>query len=222
MIDPFGEDRGDWGGQRRFGNAATRIGLRRQNTLRSSFGFFLGAKRQQVPITLPLAEFARRWCLHIQPVQLTKTRNLGGWSNPCRADYMARCDELLESCDHPAENDNSKEPPPVESSLSCGEPDPLVCSHCGSDRLVLIEETPKPSWREILRPTSQTCPTWYSRWQLEDDRRFWDGLMGEGFNDWYLETVVESAKETAPSPPPLVQLLMPGISLRPSYHLECY
>ena len=72
-------------------------------------------------------------------------------------------------------------PLPAESSLSRGEPDPLVCSHCGSGRLILIEETPKPSWREILRPTSQTCPAWYSRWQLEDDRRFWDDLMGEGF-----------------------------------------
>ncbi len=176
----------------------------------------IGGERQQVPITLPLADFASRWCLHIQSVQLTKTRNLGGWSNTCRADYMARCNELLELFSHPSEDDNSKEPPSAESSLSYGEPDPPVCSHCGSNRLILIEETPKPSWREILRPTSQTCPAWYSRWHLQDDRRFWDGLMGEGFNDWYLETVVESAKETASFPPPRVQLLLPGIAPRPS------
>ncbi len=179
----------------------------------------VGGERQQVPTTLTRAEFARRWCLHIQPLQLTRTRNLGGWSNSRRGDYMTLCGDLLEPLDLPAEDDQSQESTD-ESYLSRGESTPLTCSHCGSEHLVLIEETPKPSWREILRPRSGSCPAWYSRWQLEDDRRFWDGLMGEGFNDWYLELAVESAKEPAPSPP--VQLALPGISLRPCYHVECH
>ena len=55
----------------------------------------------------------------------------------------------------------------------------------------------------------------------EDDRRFWDDLMGEGLNDWYLETVVESAKEPVSIRTP-VQLYLPGISPRSDYHLEYF
>ena len=176
----------------------------------------VGGERQQVPITLTLTEFVLRWCLHIQPLQLTRTRNLGGWSNSCRGDYMACCRLLLEPI-HPDEEDQSQE---STDEFSREGSESLTCSHCGSKHLVLIEETPKPSWREILRPRSESCPAWYSRWQLEDDRRFWDGRIGEGFSDWYSQTVVESAKEPTPSPP--VQLLLPGISPRPCYHLECH
>ena len=34
--------------------------------------------------------------------------------------------------------------------------------------------------------------------------------MGEGFNDWYLETFIESAKEPDPSESPPIQGLLPG------------
>ena len=54
-----------------------------------------GGERRQVPVTLERDDFVRRWCLHIQPDQLTKTRYLGGWSGQHRATYMARCRELL-------------------------------------------------------------------------------------------------------------------------------
>ena len=54
-----------------------------------------GGEPQQVPVTLKLDDFVRRWCLHIQPDQLTKTRYLGGWSGQHRVTYMARCRELL-------------------------------------------------------------------------------------------------------------------------------
>jgi hypothetical protein len=195
-----------------------------QVTFLAREGKKIGGERQQVPITLTLAEFARRWRLHIQPVQLTRTRNLGGWSNSCRADYMARCGALLAPFELSAEDDSDEydEAPGAESSPSSREPAPLVCSHCGGARLMLIEETRKPSWREILCPTSERCPAWYARWRLEDERRFWDDLMGEGFNDWYLETVLESAKEPAPIPAPPAQLFLPGISPGPSYYLECF
>ena len=45
--------------------------------------------------------------------------------------------------------------------------------------------------------------------------------MGEGFNDWYLETVVECAKEPVSNSLP-VQLYLPGISPRPDYHLKYF
>ena len=44
--------------------------------------------------------------------------------------------------------------------------------------------------------------------------------MGEGFNDWYREWAIESAKDPTPSPP--VQRALPGIYLRPCYYVECY
>ena len=37
----------------------------------------------------------RRWCEHIQPEQLTKTRYFGGWCSRKRTQYQARCRELL-------------------------------------------------------------------------------------------------------------------------------
>ena len=186
----------------------------------------IGGQRQQVPITLSLEEFVRRWCLHIQPEQLTKTRYLGGWSNLRRAAYLARCrDQLQLNPPSEVEPSEAESPERLASSFSRPEHDPHVCGHCGSDRLILIEETRQPSWREILDPRSEHCPTWYAELKREDDRRFWDGLMGEGFNDWYLENVVESAKETA-SPihalPPPVQLYLPGISSGQSYSLESF
>jgi hypothetical protein len=180
-----------------------------------------GGEREQIPITLSVEEFVRRWCLHIQPEQLTKIRYLGGWSNPCRSDYMSRCRDLLSHFHPPSEAEPQGATSP-EPTLPCAEPDPLACSHCGSERLTLIEETARPSWREIFRPDSDNCPPWYARLQREDDRRFWDGLMGAGFNDWYLETVVESAKEAAPTSPPPIQLHLPGISPGLSHQLESF
>ena len=43
-----------------------------------------------------------------------------------------------------------------------------------------------------------------------DDKKFWDGAMGEGFNDWYLKSLVESAKAPEPANPPPQQLDLPG------------
>ncbi|MDP6718449.1 MAG: transposase, partial [Pirellulaceae bacterium] len=178
----------------------------------------VGGQRQQIPITLSVEEFVRRWCLHIQPQQLTKTRYLGGWSNSCRAVYMARCRDRLRGLNPPSD---AEPPEPLTSLVSCREHDPLVCCHCGSDRLILLQETGKPSWREIFDSQSERCPPWYAELKREGDRRFWDDLMGEGFNDWYLETVVECAKEPVSNSLP-VQLYLPGISPRPDYHLKYF
>src|SRR6056297_1360167 len=53
----------------------------REVTFLAREGTRVGGEREQVPVTLKTAEFVRRWCLHIQPDQLTKTRTWGGWSN---------------------------------------------------------------------------------------------------------------------------------------------
>ncbi len=130
---------------------------------------------------------------------------------------MARCRDRLCRLNPPSD---AEPPEPLTSLVSCREHDPLVCCHCGSDRLILLQETGKPSWREIFDSQSESCPPRYAKLKREDDRRFWDDLMGAGFNDWYLETVVESAKETVPTAPPPVQLYLAGISPQPDYHLE--
>jgi hypothetical protein len=58
-------------------------------------GARVGGERKQVPKTLPTLEFVRRWCLHIQPDQLTKTRSWGGWSNTRAERYREQCQQAL-------------------------------------------------------------------------------------------------------------------------------
>ena len=58
-------------------------------------GVRVGGDRKQVPVHLTLREFVARWCLHIQPEQLTKVRYFGGWSNTKVGSYQERCKSLL-------------------------------------------------------------------------------------------------------------------------------
>jgi len=58
-----------------------------------------GGEREQVPVTLETIEFVRRWCEHIQPEQLTKTRYFGGWCSRKQRQYQASCRELLGQLD---------------------------------------------------------------------------------------------------------------------------
>ena len=58
----------------------------------------------------------------------------------------------------------------------------LVCEHCGSDSLTLIDEIDKPSRTDVLRSSSEACPPWYRESPNLDDCRFWDAAMGEGFS----------------------------------------
>ncbi|QDT07978.1 hypothetical protein K227x_64080 [Rubripirellula lacrimiformis] len=123
------------------------------------------------------SEFVRRWCLHIQPDQLTKTRYLGGWSNNRRGDYQDRCRE-----------------------------------HCGSDRIELVQDTPKPSWAEIFWREDDRCPGWYADRQRESHRRLWTASYGTDFYDWYVETQVESAEGIEREPIAMVQLPLAGFT----------
>jgi hypothetical protein len=194
---------------------------RREVTLLAREGTRVGGERRQVPITLTLKDFVQRWCLHIQPEQLTKTRYLGGWSNPRHAKYTARCRELLAAA---SDCDAKRDAAPAESKgdQECSSEEPsLACPHCGSSDLELISRTAKPSWKELLWRESESCPWWYSDLQRADHRRFWTTAYGEDFYDWYLETQVEGAKESEPSPPP-IQLALPGMTLRVSYEIESF
>lgn len=181
----------------------------------------VGGERQQVPITLTTQEFVQRWCLHIQPDQLTKTRYFGGWSNNRQSDYVADCRKLLESLGR----DDSANVPQASEETPQSQAD-LTCEHCGSDRMELLSQTPKPSWKELLWRESATCPSWYADLQRESHRRFWTKEFGSDFYDWYLETAVEGAKETEPQPPQPVQLHLPGIQVEltgaESYLVDSY
>jgi hypothetical protein len=176
-----------------------------------------GGDREQIPMTLSVEEFVRRWSLHIQPEQLTKTRYLGGWSNSLRSSYMSRCLDLLGAALSTGELSEIGE---LSESQQAAASSPLACSHCGSERLQQIEDRPRLSWRELFRSTSASCPAWYGRLQAKADHHFWDDLMGAGFNDWYLEHALESAKE--PPPPRPTQLYLPGLFPHSDFASESY
>ena len=166
-----------------------------------------GGEREQIEVTLPLGEFVQRWCLHIQPDQLTKTRYFGGWSNIRRQQYQSLCSELLESLGRvPVEAESLQ----VEAQPSHDGSD-IVCEHCGSDRMVLLSETSKPSWKELFWREDARCPVWYADRQRESHRQFWTAEYGSDFYDWYLETQVEVAKEIGPESRQLIQPHLPGI-----------
>jgi hypothetical protein len=195
-------------------------------------GTRLGGERKQVPITLSLNQFIQRWCLHILPEQLTKTRYFGGWSNNRRDKYMARCRASLKQrgrleSDHQAEAETECEAGtlpngndrtlPGATEAEAKSSNAFKCSHCGSDSLALVSETPKPSWREVFWRESETCPAWYAALQREEHRLYWIAKYGKDIYDCYMQTWVESAKETAPPVQPLIQPYLPGLTLVQTY-----
>jgi hypothetical protein len=108
-----------------------------------------GGNPCQVPVTIPTSEFIGRWCDHIQPRQLTKTRYFGGWSNQNRESYLKACRRLL----------GIEPPSPVVVSEQPSQP--LHCPNCEKPTLKHLGETPKPSWRELLSRRDERCPAWY-------------------------------------------------------------
>lgn len=175
-------------------------------------GKVVGGESRQVPYTLPTTEFVRRWCLHIQPDQLTKTRSFGGWSNTHRTDYLARCRSALDSAG--LADESKRSPTPSTSEAYSRVPLP-VCSHCGSDSLNLISEFRKPSWAEVLSSQSAICPVWYAESLEAEERQWWDGRMGAGFYgfyDEYLKTHAENARVgSAGQAPRSHQPWLPGL-----------
>ena len=121
-------------------------------------GVNVGGEREQVPITLSTTEFIRRWCLHIQPDQLTKTRYFGGWSNNRREKYLDRCRRLLGANRIPSLRYRGE--PAGMSGDVCGEDDLVVdCPKCERgvasadqrDAETVVEQVAESSARGLSR-----------------------------------------------------------------------
>ena len=190
----------------------------REVTFLARKGSRTGGERRQVPQTLSVDQFVRRWCLHIQPHQLTKTRCFGGWSNSKREAYRQRMRSAMTATggaagpvlESSAEPDSVAVKAPLQSK-------PVCCESCGSESLRLSHQHRKPSWSELLGLDSQCSPWWYAASQEKEEKRLWDEAMGEGFYDWYIAHVLrpsESARHVIETPvSPKVQLRLPGMEL---------
>jgi hypothetical protein len=197
-----------------------------------------GGERKQVPVTIPTGEFVRRWCMHIQPDQLTKSRYFGGWSNNRLGEYLDRCVRAMEASNVPpqagaTEFDPHEFEPDTQGDSWLGDTglgdaaddsDELKCPKCGQNSLREVGFKTKPSWRDIFAHGSESRPVWYAESLEKDDREFWDGAYGEGFNDWYLELLVERAKEKAAAAEAVrrsfFQPNLPGLCLGSEYWLS--
>lgn len=182
-----------------------------------------GGEREQVPVTLSTLEFIRRWCDHIQPDQLTKTRYFGGWSNQKRGKYLDRCRSLL--------GQNKKDTLDDAETLMLGDTfagnesvaaRELRCPKCEQDSLRLIREIPKPRWDKLLNHLHEDCPDWYGQSDHEEFCRYLDREYGIGYEDWYAECAVESAMKSSPVSAPPKQLCFAGFSPDPSFVIESF
>jgi len=180
-------------------------------------GVRTGGEREQVPVTLQTTEFIRRWCLHIQPEQLTKTRYFGGWSNNKRTKYLDRCRRSLEAIGvtrHRESEDGS-------IGERCEEESTIPCSKCDHPSLRLIREIPKPSWDKLLNHLHADCPDWYAESDYKELCEYLDREYGIGYEDWYAECAVESAMKRPPVPP-AEQLYFAGMCPSTDFMLESF
>lgn len=186
-------------------------------TILAREGVRVGGDRRQLPVTMQIDDFIRRWCLHIQPDQLTKVRHFGGWSCRRRTTYMERCQEILESIAFdPAawESDDVDEPIDdlwLGDSIDGEDKDAVRCPSCDRDGLRLIRQTAKPSWLRVLDHLSDRCPRWHAEaekaWLIEYLAREY----GVDYDTWLLETRIESAREPV-KPTAATQLSLPSMS----------
>ncbi|WP_246146597.1 site-specific integrase [Rubripirellula lacrimiformis] len=122
--------------------------------------------------------------------------------------YQDRCREQLEA----VEGWRLEEPSADSSKEAFAQSPDQVCEHCGSDRIELVQDTPKPSWAEIFWREDDRCPGWYADRQRESHRRLWTASYGTDFYDWYVETQVESAEGIEREPIAMVQLPLAGFT----------
>ena len=198
-----------------------------QVTFLAREGKQVGGQREQVPITLPTLEFVRRWCEHIQPDQLTKTRYFGGWCSCNRTQYQANCHRLL-GLDVVQNADDVVQCETTLSSTGKDTVDPtddecrLQCSVCESHSLRLLAQTPKPSWSSVLTHTDERCPEWYAETEYAEFCTYLEREYGISYEDWDLGTRIESTmSRPRPAPQPR-QLYLPGLSPECAYLIESY
>ena len=90
-------------------------------------------------MTLAVAEFVRRFCLHLLPEGFVKIRHFGFLSNRQRQTRLAQARALLQPLVPRAATQ------PEESVCGTSEseaPPGQVCPYCGSHRLCLVEIVP--------------------------------------------------------------------------------
>ncbi len=194
-----------------------------QVTFLAREGKRVGGERMQVPVTLTTLEFVRRWCDHIQPDQLTKTRYFGGWCSRKRTEYQATCRRLLGQTLE-TEADTADELPTPSGSLSedaAREESCPQCQACQGRSLRLIGVTAKPSWSSVLTHLDSRCPAWYAQTEYEAFCEHLEREYGIGYEDWYLEMRIES---TMSSPVARVaeQLYFPGLYPAHDFAIESH
>lgn len=196
----------------------------------------VGGEREQVPVTIPTLEFMRRWCEHIQPQQLTKTGYFGGWCSRKRTEYQATCRRLLGKVtgDEIDEDERaqaagelpSPDGPDADSSVTSETGARLQCSACDGHSLRLVSQTPKPAWSRVLTHLDERCPEWYAETAYAEFCAYLESEYGISYEDWDLETRIESTMRRSPSSEPPAklpqQLYLPGLCPERTYSLEYY
>ena len=94
---------------------------------------------QRRSMILSLAEFLRRFCLHILPLRFVKIRHYGLLANRDRPARIAQARALLAEVPAPPEQERE-----LVLTVKPVEPPPLVCPHCGRAALVLIRVIDRP------------------------------------------------------------------------------
>lgn len=200
-----------------------------QVTFLAREGKQVGGERQQVPVTIPTLEFVRRWCEHIQPDQLTKTRYFGGWCSRNRTQYQANCRRLLglyqtQEADEVVQCESALSSTDQDAVDSTDQESRLKCSTCESHSLRRLAQTPKPAWSSVLRHSDERCPQWYAETAYAEFCVYLEREYGISYEDWDLGTRIESTMSQpgpAPPPPPR-QLYLPGLSPECAYLVESY
>jgi putative transposase/transposase-like zinc-binding protein len=96
-------------------------------------------------MTLDLAEFLRRFCLHVLPSRFVKIRHYGLLSNRDRPARIAQAREFLAQC--PLQPDT---PSQADLIIKHVEAPALVCPRCGQRTLVLVGVIARPRAPPIL------------------------------------------------------------------------
>jgi len=90
---------------------------------------------------LSLVEFLRRFCLHILPERLVKIRHYGLLGNRNRAAKITRARAQLGG----DKELHAQETTCAAGGLSAIDSPPLLCPHCGSHRMILLERRCRPA-----------------------------------------------------------------------------
>ncbi len=122
-------------------------------TFTARIGTTQGGSEETEAVSLPGAEFVRRWALHILPKGYTKSRRYGGYSNHHCRRYLAACRELLPLEESPAASDDANSesyPEPADRQHRCPQCDVT---------LIRIAGDVSPSWRDVM--SGRFRPQWY-------------------------------------------------------------